>query len=85
MTYKMGDWYVFCDICGQRWLASETTILSTYTGRGNLIVCPHDADVIDYGLIPYKMPFTKNIPWTRINQTDVTDATPPIDVETTIP
>ena len=82
MTYKKGNWYVFCDICGQRCYASEATKLSTSTGRGGLIVCPNDVDATDYGLIPYTPSTEKNIPWARPGDTDTTDGTAPINVET---
>jgi len=78
---RVGDWVVFCDICGQKCYASEATKLSTYTGRGGLIVCPKDVDKIDYGLIPYKLPIERNVPWTRINHTDVADGSPIYDLQ----
>lgn len=79
---RLGDWVVFCDICGQKCYASEATRLSTYTGRGGLIVCPKDVDKIDYGLMPYRIPAEKNTPWTRINHTNVEDGSPVFDYET---
>lgn len=79
---KLGDWVVFCDICGQKCYASEASKLSTYTGRGGLIVCPNDVDKIDYGLVPYRISPEKNIPWTRINHTNVTNGTAVINYET---
>jgi len=78
---RVGDWVVFCDICGQKCYASEATKLSTYTGRGGLIVCSKDVDKIDYGLIPYKLPIERNVPWTRINHTDVADGSPIYDLQ----
>lgn len=78
---RLGDWVIFCDICGQKCYASEATKLTTYTGRGGLIVCPHDVDVIDYGIVPYKTPTERNIPWTRINHTDVSISAPVSDLE----
>ncbi len=80
--YKLGDWVVFCDICGGKCYASETVKLSTYTGRGGLIVCKSDADAIDPGLIPYTIPAERPVPWTRINHTDTTNGAAPIDPET---
>lgn len=80
---KRGDWVVFCDICGQKCYASEATKLTTYTGRGGLIVCKNDVDSIDYGLIPQAIPVERHIPWTRINHTDTTNGATPIDYETT--
>lgn len=79
---RIGDWVVFCDICGQKCYASETSKLSSLTGRGGLIVCPNDVDRIDPGLIPYKAPTERNVPWTRVAHTNVTNAVSPIDVET---
>lgn len=78
---RLGDWVVFCDICGQKCYASEATKLSTYTGRGGLIVCPKDVDKIDYGLIPYRIPTEKNVPWTRINFTNVENGSPIYNLE----
>jgi len=80
--YNIGDWYVFCDICGQRYLASETVQLTTYTGKGGLIVCPTDADKIDHGLIPFTVNAEQNVPFTRVNHTDTTNGSSPINLET---
>ncbi len=79
---KPGNWVAFCDICGQKCFAHEMIKLDINTGRGGLIVCKYDADVIDYGLIPYSIPIEKPIPWARINHTDISDGTPPINLET---
>lgn len=80
--YREGDWFVYCDICGQRCYASEATKLSTYTGRGDLLVCRKDADRVDYGLVPYSPRIEQNIPYTRINHTNTDDAAPLVDLET---
>jgi hypothetical protein len=82
VSYKEGDWYIFCDICGQRTLASQSSRLSTYTGRGELIVCRHDVDTIDQGLTPFRPLIEKNIPYTRINHTDTSESVPSVDLET---
>lgn len=79
---RLGDWYVFCDICGQRYFASEMTKLSTYTGRGGLLVCPHDVDQIDYGLVPYKPSAERSVPFTRTNHQDTANGSPVVDPET---
>lgn len=79
---KLGDWYIYCDICGQRYFASQMTKLSTYTGRGGLIVCPHDVDKIDYGLVPYAPRAEKSVPFTRINHQTTTNGSTPVDPET---
>lgn len=81
MSYIKGDWYVYCDICGQRRYASQTTKLSQYTGHGNSIVCRHDIDNIDYGLVPFTPRIEKTIPVTRINHTNTDDGTALIDLE----
>lgn len=78
---RLGDWYVFCDICGQRCFASEATKLSTYTGRGGLIVCPKDVDAIDYGQVPYTPKAEENVPLTRSNHTDTTQGATEYDLE----
>lgn len=72
---RLGDWYVFCDICGQKCYASESGHLDAYTGRGGLIVCPNDVDKIDFGLIPYIVRAETSIPFARINHTDTTNGT----------
>ena len=82
MKYREGNWLTFCDICGQRCYASNASKLPTYTGRGGLIVCNHDVDAIDPGLIPYRIPIEKNVPWIRINHTDTTNSSPIVDLET---
>ena len=41
--------------------------LTTYTGKGGLLVCQDDADVIDYGLVPYKVPAETPITDTSTN------------------
>lgn len=79
---RKGDWVLFCDICGQKCYASESTKLSTYTGRGGLIVCKNDLDKVDYGLVPYKPRTERPIPYTRINNTNTDDASAPLDLET---
>ncbi len=81
MTHKDGDWYVYCDICGQRSYASKSTKLSTYTGRGGLIVCRHDVDKIDAGLIPFTPRVESNVSFVRTNHTDTTDGSPLVDLE----
>lgn len=78
---RLGDWYIFCDICGRKCLASKAVKLDTYTGRGGLIVCPYDADKIDPGVIPYRTPSEQNVPWTRINHTNTDDGAPLVDLE----
>ena len=80
--YKHGDWYIYCDICGQRCFASEAVHLSTYTGRGGLIVCPKDADNIDHGLIPFSVTAEKNVPFTRVNHTNTDNANAIENLET---
>lgn len=80
---RLGDWVLFCDICGQKCYASESTKLSTYTGRGGLIVCPNDRDKIDYGSMPYTIRAESPIPFTRINHTNTTNGADVIDYENT--
>lgn len=73
--------YIFCDICGQACYDWEVTKLSSMSGRPGLLVCPNDVDKIDYGLVPYTLPNERSVRWARINHQDVTDGTPPIDIE----
>ena len=73
------NWYVFCDICGKRCLASQTTLLSKYTGRPGLRVCPKDVDAIDYGQVPYTIPIERSVPWIRTNHEDVAIGSPYVD------
>lgn len=74
--------YIFCDVCGQACYAFEATKLKTETGKGGLIVCPNDVDKIDFGLIPFTVPTEKKVDWTRINHTNVTNGTAPLNLET---
>lgn len=77
----MSDWIVFCDICGQRYKASETVQLPNYTGRGGLVVCRKDADKIDPGLVPFTPRKEQSIPFARVNHTNETLGSPYVDVE----
>lgn len=77
----MSDWIVYCDICGQRHKGSKTTVLSTYTGRGGLVVCPYDVDKIDYGLVPYSPRKEQLVPYIRVNHTNTDNASPLVDLE----
>lgn len=52
---KIDDHPIDCDICGMPCWASEAIILEKETGRGGMVVCPVDRDVIDYGIVPYKI------------------------------
>lgn len=79
---RLGDWVVFCDICGQKCFAHEASKLASETGRGGLIVCPKDADKIDYGLIPYIPRVEKIIPWTHVNHLNTTNGADTIDYDT---
>lgn len=74
--------YIFCDICAQPCYAFEAVKLSDKTGRGGLIVCPQDADKIDFGLIPFTPTTEKAVPWTRINHQNVENGAEPYDIET---
>src|SRR5690349_18258993 len=78
---RVGDWIVFCDICGKKCYSSEITILSNYTGRGGLAVCKQDADRIDPGLIPFRYPTERPVTNVRVNHTDTTISSPFIDTE----
>lgn len=79
---RLGDWVLYCDICGQKCYASESFRLSEFTGRGGLIVCKHDKDKIDKGLIPYSAPKEKSIPYTRINLQVASNGAAVIDADT---
>jgi len=81
MSYREGDWFVYCDICGQRTYASKATKLSTYTGKGGLVVCSHDVDRIDYGLVPYTPRKEANVDFVRINHVNTDNASPLVDLE----
>lgn len=73
--------YIFCDICGQACYDWEATKLSALTGRPGLLVCPKDADNIDYGLIPYTPNTEKPVGFARIIHQDTANGTPPVDIE----
>ena len=79
---RLGDWVMFCDICGQKCYSTESHKLSVHTGRGEAIVCKHDVDKIDYGLIPYVPRREKNVPWARIGDDNTDNASPLINPET---
>lgn len=81
MYHRTNDWYVYCDICGQRHYASTTQKLSNDTGRGGLVVCRHDVDAPDYSLIPYSNKREQQVKWIRVNHTDATDGSPIFDYE----
>ena len=81
MGYRNGDWYVYCDICGQRTHASRSTKLSTYTGRGGLVVCNHDVDKIDYGLMPFTPRRETNVSFIRPGHTDTSNGSSMVDLE----
>lgn len=81
MTYRDGDWFVYCDICGQRTYASESTKLSMRTGRGGLIACKHDVDATDYGIIPFAPRRERNVSFLRINHTNTESSSPIVDPE----
>ena len=66
---NLNDWIIHCDICGKPIYHSEATLLPSETGRGGLLVCSNDADMVDYGLVPYDIP-NESVPTeTRINTT----------------
>lgn len=81
MTFREGDWYIYCDICGQRHYASETTKLSQYTGKDGLIVCKHDVDAIDYGLVPFTPRREKLVNNIRVSHNNTDNSSPFIDLE----
>src|ERR1700733_2002114 len=61
--YRLGDWTIYCMTCGSKTWASDSQVLSNETGRGGLRVCPDCVDVIDYGIVPYKIPAEQPIPY----------------------
>ncbi len=79
---RLNDFIIFCDICAQPCWYSESIKLGVYTGRGGARVCRKDADAIDYGLVPYKIPAEKPIPEARVNNfnnsTNITETYSPI-------
>lgn len=75
--------YIFCDICGQACYDTDVIRLSAATGRPGLLVCPNDADTVDYGLVPYTLPNERSVRWARINHQNVENGAEPYDIETT--
>lgn len=63
---KVGD-YVgdACDTCGMKFWASEGKVLANETGLGGAWVCPNCVDIIDYGLVPWKVLPEATIPKAR--------------------
>jgi len=64
---RVGDYVLFCDICGQKMWYSQSKVLEPETGKGGLVVCPMDRDAIDYGLVPYKVAPEAIVPIARSN------------------
>jgi hypothetical protein len=75
----MRDWYVFCDICGRRYCASQTYRINDKS-RGTLVVCYDDRDAVDYGAIPYRTPIERPIQ-TRTKRNNVDNASPAFNIE----
>lgn len=73
--------YIYCDLCGQACYVHQIVKLSPETGRGGLLVCQNDADNIDFGLVPFVIPNEQPIRVARINHTNITNGTAPLDVE----
>lgn len=87
-TKKVGDWVVYCHICGLPCWGSEATKLGKYTGAEGAIVCPNDRDSVNYGLIGYKVPAEKSVPFVAdsINSgTDPGEEIAPFDFSTSYP
>ena len=61
--------------------ASDASKLSTYTGKGGLIVCRHDVDRIDEGLKPFTPRREQNVQQVRVAHTNTDNAAPLIDLE----
>lgn len=61
--YRRTDWTCNCAICGNKTWASDTQLLGEYTGRQGLRVCPDCVDPVDYGLVPYKIPAERSVPF----------------------
>lgn len=61
---RQGDYTSFCQICGQKCWSSEIRKQDTYTGRGGTLACKECQDPIDYGLVPYKVPAERPVPFT---------------------
>jgi hypothetical protein len=64
---RRNDYIIMCDQCGSPCWRSEATLLTKYTGKGGLLVCPKDVDPIDYGIVPYKIRPEQGVPDTRTN------------------
>jgi hypothetical protein len=71
--------YIFCDICGQAVYDWDITKLDQKTGRGGLLVCKNDSDIIDYGIVPYQLPIEQSIRFARSDYQQLTFSTPPYD------
>lgn len=66
---RLSDWIIHCDICGKPTWYSDSVTLEPETGKGGLLVCPDDRDIIDYGLVPYEIPTESQVTTTRIDNT----------------
>lgn len=78
---KLGDYPLYCDICGMKSWYSQSKVLDKYTGRGGLLVCRTCYDSIDYGLVPYKVEPEETPDITRNNHYAANPADVPQDVQ----
>jgi hypothetical protein len=62
---RLGDWVIFCDICGAKCFASESYVLEPETGKGGLTVCPSHRDKIAGCFIPYTVNAEKPVPFVK--------------------
>ncbi len=74
--------YIFCDICGQACYRWEAIKLTSLSGRPGCIVCPNDADAIDYGSQPFTVEAEQSPAFVRINHTNVDNGATPLDYDT---
>jgi hypothetical protein len=65
---KVGDYQIYCMVCGQVCWYSQSVVLGPYTGHEGQVVCPNHAYEPQYGLQPFVVEPEEAIPYAQPNQ-----------------
>ncbi len=65
---RIGDYQVYCTVCGAVCWYSESFILGPYTGHEGQLVCPDHNYQPQYGLQPYVIEPEEPVPFAQPNQ-----------------